>query len=53
MTLAEVQEATGVPIDSLREALGLPASVLPDDRLGPLRREFGFEMQDVRDAVTR
>ena len=51
MTLGEVAQSTGVPIEKIVQALGLPADVSPDERLGRLRRTYGFEMDDVRKIV--
>lgn len=51
MTLAEVETTTGVPADYLIQALRLPTGVQTNERLGPLKRQFGFEIQQVRDAV--
>ncbi|MBN1910648.1 MAG: hypothetical protein JW818_12960, partial [Pirellulales bacterium] len=51
MTLAEVEEATGVPAVHLLEKLGLPQDTPPNSRLGPLRRQHGFAMEDVRRIV--
>jgi hypothetical protein len=48
MSLAEVQEATGVPADHIIAELGLPRTVEHDERLGRLRTAYGFEMNDVR-----
>jgi len=52
MTLQEVEDLTGVPSAYLLEHLGLPQNVSPDERLGRLRRTYGFTMQDVRRIVT-
>jgi hypothetical protein len=51
MTLREVEQATGVPADSIARALGLPADLSPGQRLGRLGRTYGFTMQDVRRIV--
>jgi len=51
MTLAEVAVAGGIPVDKLRTALGVAASVSPDERLGRLRQQYGFTMEQVRQAV--
>lgn len=51
MTLGELARASGTPIEILRSRLGLPLTVSSDDRLGHLRRKFGFKMSDVRRAV--
>ncbi len=53
VTLREVEEMTGMPVDALLRALDLPADTSPEMRLGPLRREHGFEMSAVRDVVSQ
>ncbi len=52
MTLKEVQETTDVPVSHLIEQLGLPPDTSPDERLGRLRRQYGFKMSVVRKAVS-
>ena len=51
MTLAEIQEATGVPAGHIIEALGLPAGIQRDERLGRLKTAHGFAIDDVRRIV--
>jgi hypothetical protein len=51
MTLREVQEATGVPVDFITASLRLPRSVSPNERLGLLKRTYGFEINEVREIV--
>jgi hypothetical protein len=53
MTLAEIEELTGVPVNRILRELELPLSIPRDSRLGRLRRKYDFEMQDVRAAVRR
>jgi len=52
MTLRDVQELTGVPVDHIITTLRLPADVPRDERLGRLRRSYGFEIDDVRRAIS-
>jgi len=52
MTLLDVQELTGVPVDHIIATLRLPDDVPRDVRLGRLRRSCGFEIDDVRRAVS-
>ncbi len=52
MTLRDVQELTGVPVDHIITTLRLPADVPRDERLGRLRRSYGFEIDDVRRIVS-
>ena len=51
MTLRDAEKRTGVPVSVLKRKLGLPPDASPDERLGRLRRQYGFEMQDVRRAA--
>ncbi|MCY2953523.1 MAG: DUF4405 domain-containing protein [Planctomycetota bacterium] len=51
MTLGEVSAASGIPVESLRTNLGVPAGVSPDERLGRLRQQYGFTMDRVREIV--
>lgn len=51
MSLRDVEAATGVPAAYLMESLGLPSSVSADNRLGPLKRRYGFDLNAVREAV--
>jgi hypothetical protein len=51
MTLAEVQEATGVPADHIIGELGLPPGVEHEERLGRLRTTYEFTINDVRHIV--
>lgn len=51
MTLAEIATATGVPAEQIRSDLKLPESASLNERVGRLRRQFGFEMEDLRQLV--
>ena len=51
MSLAEVEQATGVPVAVILAELGLPPETSPDQHLGQLRRAHGFEIDDVRAIV--
>lgn len=53
MTLREVQQRTGVSSEVVLRELGLPLDVSTDERLGRLRRRYGFEMHDVREVVQK
>jgi hypothetical protein len=48
MTLGEAADALGVPVETLRTQLGLPAAADAQKRLGQLRQQYGFTMADVR-----
>jgi hypothetical protein len=52
LSLAEVERLTGVPASALIKKLNLPAGTSKDERLGRLRRRYGFSIQQVRDAVS-
>lgn len=47
-TLAQAAEIAGVPIDTLIRQLGLPEDVEVNEKLGRLKREYGFGIRDVR-----
>lgn len=51
MTLNDVELQTGIPVSVLLAELKLPADLSGDEKLGRLRREFNFEMQDVREVL--
>ena len=51
MTFKDIEEATGVPTTYIIESLKLPESISEDERLGPLKREYGFEMDNVREII--
>lgn len=51
MTLKEVEIITGVPAAFILKSLNLPESTRLDERLGPLKRQYGFEMNNVREII--
>jgi hypothetical protein len=51
LTLRELEAETGVPAEYVLRELGLPEEVPRDERLGKLRRRYGFEMALVRRIV--
>ena len=51
MTLQEVEQATGVPVEDLVRELGLPPDVSADERLSQLRGTYSFTLEDVRHVV--
>jgi len=51
MTIAEASALSGVPIEVLVKELGMPSGINPSERLGKLRRTYGFEMGDVKRIV--
>lgn len=52
MTLYEIEQATGVPADHIIAALELPPSLSKNEKLGKLKRIYGFELATVRRIVT-
>ncbi len=53
MTLDEVEQLTGVLAKVIVSELGLPPELPGGARLGRLRKEYGFELDDVRKVVRR
>jgi hypothetical protein len=53
MTLREVEQLTGVSSEVILRELGLPSGVPVDERLGRLRRQYGFRMDDLREVVRK
>jgi hypothetical protein len=51
MTLKEMENNYQVPVDHLKSKLEIPESVSENERLGRLRRTYGFTMSDVRDII--
>ena len=50
-TLGEVAGNHHVPVEALKSRLGIPPGVSRNERLGRLRRSFGFTMGDVEEIV--
>lgn len=46
-----VQQKTGCPASRIVKHLGLPGDISQTERLGILRRRYGFSIHDVRDAI--
>jgi len=53
MTLREVEQLTGVSPEVILRELGLPTGLPVDERLGRLRRQYGFRMDDLREVVRK
>ena len=53
MTLREVEQQTGVSSEVILRELGLPPGLAVDERLGRLRRQYGFRMDDLREVVRK
>lgn len=52
MTLNEVAGRYSIPINELEQSLHIPSG-RSFERIGPLKRMYGFEMEDVKNAVIR
>lgn len=50
-TLRDIADSYNLQIPQILEALQLPAAIDPDQRLGPLRQQYGFTMSMVRQLV--
>lgn len=53
MTLKDVERLTGVPVIIILRELGLPNNLPADEQLGKLRKEYGFELNDIREVVRK
>jgi len=51
LTLSEVSKTYNVPLKFLIQKLGLPEDTSPREKLGRLRRRYGFRMSDVEKIV--
>lgn len=52
MTLNEVADKYNIPADLLAETVNLPKT-RTDERLGRLKREYGFTMSDIENAIRK
>lgn len=52
MSLRQVAESTGVPVEHLVKQLGLPSGTDPDERIGRLRKRYDISPDDVRRVVS-
>ena len=53
MSLADIEKAAGISAKKIAQELGLPQDAPLDRNLGSLRRSYNFEMQQVRDLITK
>ena len=51
LTLAEVQDETGVPVSYLLEELELPETTSEETKLGKLKNQYGFSMNRIRKLI--
>ncbi len=52
-TSKEVEETPGVPASHIIKSMNVPETMSEKKRLGPLKRQYGFEINDVREIVKR
>ena len=53
MTLREVEDRYHVPVDALKNGLGLPAGTPAGQQLGRLKKRYGFHMSDVERIIIK
>jgi hypothetical protein len=53
MTLKDVERLTGVSGAVIIGELGLPGNMPIDENLGSLRKEYGFELNDLREVMRK
>jgi len=51
MTLREIEQTTGVPTSYIIESLKLPESISIEEKLGRLKKKYGFEIRTVKEIV--
>lgn len=51
MTLRQVAESTGIPVERLLKQLGLPPGIDLDERIGRMRKRYAISPDDVRRVV--
>jgi hypothetical protein len=51
MTIGEVASACNITPDEVKKRLNLPDKVATDEQVGQLKKQFGFTMQQVREAM--
>jgi len=47
-TLSQAAEMAGISVEQLISKLQLPSNISPNERLGRLRWQYGFEIEDVK-----
>ncbi|MGB7297390.1 MAG: DUF4405 domain-containing protein [Candidatus Aminicenantales bacterium] len=52
-TLRDLERGTGIPAREIARRMGLPEWTPVNETLGRLRRRYGFEIDQVRDVVSR
>ena len=51
MTVAEVSQKYNVPVNIIMDQLGIPGSALSLQKIGKLRKMYGFEMTDIEKII--
>lgn len=51
MTLDEISQKYNVPCDHLKQKLGIPMNTSNTERLGRIRRNYGFTMSDIEEII--
>ena len=52
-TLLDAEKATGIPAGEIAAELRLPSNVSLDESFGRLRKKYPFDLQQVRDAISK
>ena len=50
-TIGEVAARYDIPAESMKKALGIPSGIPDNERLGRLRRQYGFYMSDLERVI--
>lgn len=53
MTVGEAAAVIGITVADIEAQIGLPAGVNEEERLGPLARELGISMAELRERLTQ
>ena len=53
MSLQVISQKTEIPVGQIIAELNLPADIDVHERLGRLRRQYGFDMEDVRQVIEK
>ena len=53
MTLNEAANSSGVPLSYLLKELNLPSNLTGNERIGQLKRQYSFEINDIREAILK
>lgn len=51
MTFQDVEDTTGVPVAYILDSLHLPESISAGEKISFLKRQYGFEINDVRETI--